>query len=620
MFKKVWIILWGFTLFLLFSRPTLAEGEFKTVSSISYSIDEKGMTTVSYKISIENLFSELYATQYKLKLANSQITDPKASQEDKPLNLLSKTDGFSTELTIEFPDQLVGKGKKRDFEITYASHKIAMKTGEVWEISIPRILKSGQEATSISALWVPRSFGNPAYISPTPKDVLDTESKKVFLFDKNSNNGISAAFGQFQTFSFDLKYHLENPIKRNGIIEIAIPPDTAYQRVIYSDFSPLPLEVFVDSDGNWMGKILLKPRERIDLAVKGHVQIYPGPRQVPRTPPSILEENLKETLFWQVNDPQIREIAKTLVTPSDIYNFVVNTLSYDYQRVSPRVERFGAKKALNNPQNAICMEFTDLFIALARANGVPAREINGYAYSENPELEPLGLVADVLHSWPEYWDKERGFWVPVDPTWGSTTGGVDYFSKLDLRHFAFVIHGADSEKPYPPGSYKLGPNPQKDVFVSFGSNQIAKYENVDITIDPASKYFFKTLELKVRAKNSGNVAIYGASLKVYLDSQETVNKTLEILPPYGAHEEVIIIPITPLFWKIPRIIKVSFLNKEMEIPIFRNQLILNFLFIVISSIFVLVLVVYLRIKRINPFSLIYAKFAGFRQKFSKRVT
>ena len=620
MIKKVLAILLGFTLIFLFSKEAWAEGEFKTATSISYVVNENGITTVSHKISIENLFTQLYAIQYKLKLENSQITEPKASQKDKPLNLLSKTDGSSTELTIEFPDQLVGKGEKRDFEITYMDNKIATKTGEVWEISIPRTFKSTQEETSIAALWVPKSFGNPAYISPTPKDVVDTESMKVFLFDKNSNSGINAAFGQFQTFSFDLKYHLENPIKRNGYIDIAIPPDTAYQRVIYSDFAPLPQEVYVDSDGNWIARILLRSRERIDLSVKGHVQIYPGAREVPRTSPSILEDNLKETKFWQVNDAQIREIAKTLNSPKEIYDYVVNTLTYDYQRVSPTVERFGAKKALNNPNNAICMEFTDLFIALARAGGIPAREINGYAYSENPELEPLGLVADVLHSWPEYWDREKGLWVPVDPTWGSTTGGVDYFSKLDLRHFAFVIHGADSEKPYPPGSYKLGPNPQKDVFVSFGSNQIAKYENVDIAIDPIDKYFLKNLKLKIRAKNNGNVAIYGANLKVYLDSQETVNKTLEIIPPYGIHEEVVIIPITPLFWEIPRFIKVSILNKEMEIATFPNQLILNLLFVVISLIFVLVLGVYFWIKRINPFSLIYAKFAGLRQKFSKRAT
>ena len=94
------------------------------------------------------------------------------------------------------------------------------------------------------------------------------------------------------------------------------------------------------------------------------------------------------------------------------------------------------------------MEFTDLFITIARSAGIPAREVNGFAYTENPDIQPLSLVNDVLHAWPEYYDSEKGVWIPVDPTWGSTTGGVDYFSKLDLRHFTFVVHGKDSTKPY----------------------------------------------------------------------------------------------------------------------------------------------------------------------------
>ncbi len=29
----------------------------------------------------------------------------------------------------------------------------------------------------------------------------------------------------------------------------------------------------------------------------------------------------------------------------------------------------------------------------------------------------------------------------IDPTWGATTGGVDYFETLDFDHFAFVVKG-----------------------------------------------------------------------------------------------------------------------------------------------------------------------------------
>ena len=143
-------------------------------------------------------------------------------------------------------------------------------------------------------------------------------------------------------------------------------------------------------------------------------------------------------------NPIIIDEAKNLKTAKGIYDFVSTKLKYDYERVKPNVERLGAVNALNNPNSAICMEFTDLFIALARAAGIPAREVNGFAYTENPKIQPLSLVNDVLHAWPEYYDYEKGVWIPVDPTWASTTGGVDYFNKLDLRHFTFVMHGKSS--------------------------------------------------------------------------------------------------------------------------------------------------------------------------------
>ncbi|MBM4402559.1 MAG: hypothetical protein FJ044_04925 [Candidatus Cloacimonetes bacterium] len=57
-------------------------------------------------------------------------------------------------------------------------------------------------------------------------------------------------------------------------------------------------------------------------------------------------------------------------------------------------------------------------------------------------------------------------WVNIDPTWGATTG-IDYFSKFDTNHLAFVIKGIDSERPYPAGPYKIEEGKENDVQVSF---------------------------------------------------------------------------------------------------------------------------------------------------------
>ena len=38
---------------------------------------------------------------------------------------------------------------------------------------------------------------------------------------------------------------------------------------------------------------------------------------------------------------------------------------------------------------------------------------------------------------------------PVDPTWGDTTGGVDYYNFFDLNHIVFAYNGKSSEQPPP---------------------------------------------------------------------------------------------------------------------------------------------------------------------------
>jgi len=59
---------------------------------------------------------------------------------------------------------------------------------------------------------------------------------------------------------------------------------------------------------------------------------------------------------------------------------------------------------LDNTTNAVCLEYTDLFVTLARAAGIPSRSIEGFAYTKNSRLRPLSLVDDVLHAWVQYYD------------------------------------------------------------------------------------------------------------------------------------------------------------------------------------------------------------------------
>ncbi|MBX4205804.1 transglutaminase domain-containing protein, partial [Candidatus Microgenomates bacterium] len=473
----------------------------------------------------------------------------------------------------------------------------AIRTGEVWEISIPKLSQTESFSSYTVKLSVPSSFGQLAYVSPEA-DRVEGDGKKIYVFDKNtiSKTGVTAAFGQFQVFEFDLTYHLENPLGKAAIAEIAIPPDTAYQKVTYSSLTPEPQTVTIDNDGNWIAIYKLKPRERIDVKAQGVVQIFAGPRYQSEITNEAKLTNLKESAVWQINSPIVRASAKDLNTPRQIYDYIVSTLSYDYDRVRPNVDRLGAEEVLRNPKNAICMEFTDAFIALARSKGIPAREVNGYAYTENPELQPLSLVADVLHSWPEFWDDNRKVWIPVDPTWGNTTGGVDYFSKLDLRHFTFVIHGSDPYKPYPPGSYKLGASPQKDVYVNFGKLPEKRLGAplIKAKIQPIIPLISDKLIATVR--NPGPTSIENQSIDVYFDSRKVLEKKIEILPPYSETTVEQKIPFALFGHNTPSKIEVSYDGQSTTLPTDKSTVIIISLVIVLILIFALVLYLFLRTK------------------------
>ena len=601
MLKKIFLFFILSFLLLVFPRHSLAAGEFATDVTVNYKIEKGGTTFVSHLISLENLFSDLYATSYSLVLDNIEPKNISVFEGSKALPFKLSKEGAKNSLTIDFPEALVGKGEKRIFTVLFEEAGFAARTGEVWEISIPRLSSDENFRSYNVSFSVPATFGTEAYISPKPKEVKTEEGRVIYFFEKEDveRTGVTAGFGAFQVFSFTLNYHLENPLSKSAKVDIALPPDTALQRVYYQVVNPKPENIYVDSDGNWLATFVLKSRERIDVEVKGIVQIFAAPRSFPGTREETLQENLKEREFWETSNPKIKELAEKLKTPAAIYDYVWQTLSYDYERVRPNVERFGAVKALENPTNAICMEFTDLFIALARSAGIPAREINGYAYTENPEIQPLSLVADVLHAWPEYWDESKKAWIPIDPTWASTTGGVDFFSKLDLRHFTFVIHGKDPQKPYPPGSYKLGPNPQKDVFVSFGTLPEERVSHPEITVVTKRPVPFGPTRLDITIRNPGPVALYNLAPAVSFNGSNTKTEIIEVLLPYAHYEFESAVPYSFLGRSTPETVTVLVADSQVQVPTNKNQIILESAVVLLLLLLILVLAILIRFKKIQ---------------------
>lgn len=534
--KKIYL---GLIIFLLTPKVIFAS-DFLVSGEATYEIGENADANVTQSITITNAKTEVQATDFTLSLKGADIKDVRAYSDEEEYKI-EFIKGETTQIKVFFDEPVLGEGNSRSFVIKYSDASVVERSGDVLEVSVPKLSMESFNSYLVR-LKVPASLGKASYVSPLPDNQLETAGFITYYFNETDvgKAGVSAAFGKFQVFSFDLTYHLQNPLAFPTKIEVAIPPDSSFQKVYYDSLSPRPDNIFADSDGNWIAVYGLAARERLDVRAIGSAQIFAVPWK--KSAP-LSHDNLSASRYWQTEDPEIKKIAQELGTPQAIYDYVTSTLTYSYERINERYQRLGALTSLKNPKDAICTEFTDLFITLARAAGVPAREVNGFAYTDNSTLRPLSLVADVLHAWPEYYDRERELWIPVDPTWGNTTGGVDYFSKLDMRHVSFVFHGTDPENPIPPGSYKLGANPQKDVFISFGNLPSETSKSASITITQRTSLPFQGVLLVANIENPGPTALYDQKVELLFDKNKKYEqiiallpfekKTLEFTVPYG---------------------------------------------------------------------------------------
>ncbi len=467
--KRIFLLL---NLFLLCAlrlpTPTHAQN-FTTKLTSTYDVKEDALTHISHVFSITNTSSTHYVTTYAFELAGTQLKDVTVLNEGEKIDAKLTKGRNKTTVSFIFPDKKVGTGQERRFEVTYISSDTATKIGKTLEVSIPRLSDASLFSTYAVNIHVPATYGTP--ITSQPKQfTTSTNGGKTTLHFENLGNktGISASFGKQQFAKLALTYRLLNQSSAKTTAEIALPPDSTFQRVFYDSITPKPSSLRKDADGNWLAAFELDGNQELQVDAK----LYTVTQATPQENAQLLERKpdsayLSSQPFWQTNDASIARIVRELRTAEDIYSFVVRTLHYDYAKPFSETRRLGATEALANPNSSLCTEFTDLFITLARKKGIPARAVIGYAYSQNADLRPLGFSNDILHTWPEYWDDTMGTWIAVDPTWGQTTGGMDYFHHMDFNRIVFVTQGISSTSPMPAGMYKTPGQESKDITAEF---------------------------------------------------------------------------------------------------------------------------------------------------------
>jgi transglutaminase-like putative cysteine protease len=219
-----------------------------------------------------------------------------------------------------------------------------------------------------------------------------------------------------------------------GVVVTTLIPKTIEhkQLVLGMDFSIDPSRIYDVGDNRYAEFTVKNPKEDFDIRIRSTLKLFRYDLSTARN--SGLAAPLTEAdraaftkgeQFIEKDNASIREAAGRINgadevdTVKKIHDFVVQSLSYDKSKAQDEMsETYGAARALEL-KSGVCVEYADLFVALCRAKGIPAKSVGGIP----TEGDNLGKG----HAWAEVYLTGYG-WVPTDPTWGDT--GAVTFEKL----------------------------------------------------------------------------------------------------------------------------------------------------------------------------------------------
>ena len=226
--------------------------------------------------------------------------------------------------------------------------------------------------------------------------------------------------------------------------------DSPYQILLQESFTPEPLEINMHDYDNRTGTFKIGSLAAgttktvtfnyllnvIPLTVDfSHYDSTPAFSAKQYVEPAYLNPALKIESDHPEIKAKAREATDGLTNVLDkaraLFEFTIRHMSYDLDSAS---RNSGALSALHNG-SGVCEDYAALFVALCRAEGIPARLVNGYtdprgrgdvwnvAYGETFPLTGF------RHSWAEFYLEGLG-WLPADPTLDKRNREFMYFAAL----------------------------------------------------------------------------------------------------------------------------------------------------------------------------------------------
>ncbi len=244
-------------------------------------------------------------------------------------------------------------------------------------------------------------FSNDKKPSASEKDIVVHMSYKLLLKDRVDTIGV--IFAMPQTIK-----------NRQTINDIAysVEPDSSYLK----------------NNNRYVLYKFYNPGKDITIKIKIKATIYRMILDNNEYTDSNFNRYLKAEPFIEKDKPEIRDLAATLMMKNDIET-VIKTFTYVKEHITYKLNNaVGADSVLKSGMGK-CMDFSDLFNALLRANNIPAKSVYGMTlqYDGDPGL----------HAWSEVYLKKQG-WILFDPTTGHSDinqDGNNFKMRISNKYF-----------------------------------------------------------------------------------------------------------------------------------------------------------------------------------------
>jgi len=243
---------------------------------------------------------------------------------------------------------------------------------------------------------------------------------------RERQRALQKALSQSRTVEFELSYDFSVPGQTHKIDFVVLVPKTipGRQNIVTVNYSPTPSRVFDENGNRYAAFVFNNPgkKEKVKISVKAELFRYDlltarknrgsaltsgGQAGAEADEPG---DYLAHEKYIEKDHREIRQVADGIEGETDIdvvkgiYDYVLDNMEYS---VLGRKD-WGAVKALELGKGD-CTEYSDLFVTLCRAKGIPARVVSGYTAGFGP--------ATTGHNWAEVYLNDYG-WVPFDPTAG----------------------------------------------------------------------------------------------------------------------------------------------------------------------------------------------------------